>query len=220
MTKAIIMLTKDDSTVSDAVKVFHSIKNMGISCIGFKDKGLSPEGIKELVRLIRKENMEIYFEIVSETKDATLESAERAMELGVDYLIGGKYIRDVLGIIKNRIKYYPYVGEIVGHPCLLRGEPGEMIAEAKEFESLGIDGINLLAYRYNGDVSQLIPTLQKAVNLPLIIAGNIDSLEKIRFITKLNISAFTMGTALFNKKFAPGGSLNAQIECVLKETNQ
>lgn len=220
MTKAIIMLTKDDSTIPDAVKVFHSIKNIGISSIGFKDKGLPPEEMKELVRLIRKENMEIYFEIVSETKDATLESAERAVELGADCLIGGKYIRDVLGIIKNRIKYYPYVGEIVGHPCLLRGEIGEMVAEAKEFESLGIDGINLLAYRYNGDVGQLIQTLQKAVSLPFIIAGSIDSLEKIRFIKKSNISAFTVGTALFNKKFDPAGSLNAQIECVLKETKQ
>jgi hypothetical protein len=216
MTDPIVMLTKGDLTIPDAVKVFHSIKDTGISHIGFKDRGLPPEGLKELAQTVKKENIKIYFEIISHTKEDTLQSAEKALELGADYLIGGKFVQDVLPVVKNRIKYYPYAGKVVGHPCMLEGEIEEIVDEAVEFMASGADGINLLAYRYQGSPEQLITALQKA-GLPLIVAGNIDSPERIRFLTRLNISAFTIGTALFDKKFAPRKSLNEQIKFVLSE---
>ena len=217
MTDPIIMLTKGDLTILDAVKVFYSIKDTGISHIGFKDRGLPSEELKELAQAIKKENIKIYFEIISHTKEDTLQSAEKALELEADYLIGGKHVQDVLPVVKNRIKYYPYAGRVVGHPCMLQGEIEKIVDEAAEFMASGADGINLLAYRYQGDPEKLITALQK-VGLPLIVAGNIDSPERIRFLTRLNISAFTVGTAIFEKKFAPGKTLQEQIEIVFKET--
>jgi hypothetical protein len=217
MTNPIIMLTKGDLTIPDAVEVFHSIKDTGVSHIGFKDRGLSPEKLKELAEIIRKENIKIYFEIVSETKEDTLKSAQMALELDADYLIGGKYVEDVLPVVKNRIKYYPYAGKVVGHPCMLEGEIEEIIDEAVEFMASGVDGINLLAYRYQGSAEKLITALKK-VDLPIIVAGNIDSREKIRFLIKSDISAFTVGTALFDKKFAPEKTMQEQIEAVIEET--
>jgi len=216
MTDPIIMLTKGDLTIPDAVKVFYSIKDTGISHIGFKDRGLPPEELKELAQAVKKENIQIYFEIISHTKEDTLQSAQKALELEADYLIGGKHVQDVLPVVKNRMKYYPYAGKVVGHPCMLQGEIEEIVDEAVEFMTSGVDGINLLAYRYQGDPEKLITALQK-VDLPLIVAGNIDSPVRIRFLTRLNISAFTVGTALFEKKFAPGKTLQEQIEIVLKE---
>lgn len=217
MTNPIIMLTKGDLTIPDAVEVFQSIRDTGVSHIGFKDRGLSLEKLKELVQIVRKENIKIYFEIISHSKEDTLKSAETALELDADYLLGGKYIQDVLPIVKNRIKYYPYAGKVVGHPCMLEGETEEIINEAVEFMASGVDGINLLAYRYKGNPEKLIIALKKA-DLPLLVAGNIDSKEKIRFLVKSDISAFTVGTALFDKKFAPGKTLQEQIGVVLGET--
>ena len=54
------------------------------------------------------------------------------------------------------IKFFPYVGQIVDHPCLLRGTIDEIADDARRAEALGVDGINLLAYRYDGDVDALV----------------------------------------------------------------
>ncbi len=221
MTKAIIMLTYNDLTIPDAVKTFQAIRHIGITHIGFKDKGILLEEAEELVKLMREENMEIYYEIVSETEQEALDSARKAIELKVDYLIGGQCIKDIMNIIKNsRIKYYPYIGRVISHPCLLRGTLDEIIADAKSAEKLGVDGINLLAYRWDGNSNQLITAVKNSVNLPLIIAGDIDSFQRIRFVTELNISAFTIGSALFDKKFVPKESLSSQIISVLREKNR
>ena len=49
-------------------------------------------------------------------------SAEVAAAIGPDYLIGGTIIEPIQKILEGTaIKFFPYVGEIVGHPCLLRG---------------------------------------------------------------------------------------------------
>ena len=94
---------------------------------------------------------------MSETEEATLASARAAAEIGPDYLIGGTLIEPVQEIIAGTgIKFFPYVGQIVGHPCLLRGSIAEIADDARRAEALGVDGINLLAYRYDGDVDALV----------------------------------------------------------------
>lgn len=221
MTRVVIMLTRDDVTIPHAVQAFRNLRDTGISDIGFKDIGLPFEGRKKLVAAIKKEHMNVYFEIVRGTREDIIRSAREAVELGVDYLIGGKYLQEVASIVKaNKIRYYPYVGRVFGHPCLLAGSIDEILAEAREREGRGVDGLNLLAYRYNGDSRSLIRNLKGALKVPLLVAGSVDSPEKIQFLTRLKIPAFTVGTALFEKKFLPGASLSDQVKFVLKEANQ
>jgi len=140
------------------------------------------------------------------------------VKLGVDNLIGGTYVEETLPLIKNTgIKYFPYIGKIVGHPCLLRGTIEEITKDARRVEALGVNGIDLLAYRYDGDVERLIKSVQNAVKIPLIIAGSIDSFEKVRKMAELGVWAFTIGSAVFDKKFVPNGTLSDQISAVFKE---
>ena len=73
------------------------------------------------------------------------------------------------------VKFWPYVGQIVGHPCLLRGSIDEIVADTKRAAELGVDGINLLAYRYDGDVEALVRAVVGATDLPVICAGSVDS---------------------------------------------
>ena len=89
--------------------------------------------------------------------------------------------------------------------------------DAKRVEKLGVPGINLLAYRYDGDVEKLIVSVQNAVKIPLIVAGSINSYERVRKMKELDIWAFTIGGAIFDKKFVPEGSYSDNIEAVLKE---
>ena len=86
-------------------------------------------------------------------------------------------------------------GEIVGHPCLLRGSIERICDDARKAEAAGVDGINLLAYRYDGDVSALVGAVSEATTLPLICAGSVDSVARIEELRDLGVWAFTIGTA-------------------------
>ena len=131
-------------------------------------------------------------------------------------MIGGTYIDATLALIKNTmIKYFPYVGNIVDHPCKLRGSIEDIVNDTKKVKEKGIPGINLLAYRYNGDVELLIEKVH-AVGLPMIVAGSIDSYERVKKMKDMNIWAFTIGGAIFDKKFFSQGSLSNNINEVLK----
>lgn len=120
-------------------------------------------------------------EVVSETEDANVRAIEIAKKLDVNYLIGGTFVSLTLPLIKDtKIKYFPYIGKVVGHPCVLKGEIREILDDAKRVEELGVDGINLLAYRYTGDPETLMMQVVKYTKLPVIIAGSINSVERIR----------------------------------------
>ena len=217
MTKFIFMETYNDMTRSDAIKVYKEIRDTKLKFIGFKDIGLPIGQLKELHSMMKKDGRTTFLEVVSASEKDTLQSTKVALELGVDYLIGGTYIDSTLPLIKNtKIKYFPYVGKIVDHPCKLRGSIEEIVNDTKKVKKKGISGINLLAYRYNGDVEQLIEKVS-AVGLPMIVAGSIDSYERVRKMKDMNIWAFTIGGAIFDKKFVAQGSLTDNIDAVLKE---
>ena len=216
MSNFIFMFTYNDVTVPNAIEVFEEVKETGIKCVGFKDIGLPVGKLKTLVNTLRKEKRIIFLEVVSETEEANIRSAKRAIELDVDYLIGGTYVKPTLHLLKEtHIKYCPYVGKVVGHPCLLRGTISEISEDAKKVEALGVSGINLLAYRYDGDIDRLITSMLQAVNIPVIVAGSINSFERVKRVTELGVWGFTIGGAIFDKKFVPDGSLSDQITAVM-----
>ena len=113
------------------------------------------------------------------------------------------------------IRDSPYIGKIVGHPCLLRGTVEKIEKDARTVERLGVAGIDLLAYRYDRDPVPMIKAVQKAVKIPLIIAGSVDSLERVRKLIDLDVWSFTIGSAFFDRKFVPNGNLTDQITTVL-----
>ncbi len=158
-----------------------------------------------------------YLEVVSETAEDTLESARAAAEIGPDYLIGGTLIEPVQEIIAGTgIKFFPYVGQIVGHPCLLRGSIEEIAEDARRAESLGVDGINLLAYRYDGDVDALVEAVVGATSLPVIAAGSVDSPARIQALAERGVWAFTIGTAALDGVLVEGG--RSTSSCAARST--
>ena len=211
------METYNDMTRVDAIPVYKEIRKIKVKCIGFKDIGLPMTKLKELHTMMKKDGRTTFLEVVSASEKDTVQSTKVALELGVDYLIGGTYIDATLPLLKNtKIKYFPYVGKIVDHPCKLRGSIEEIVSDTKKVKERGIPGINLLAYRYNGNVDQLIGKVS-AVGLPMIVAGSIDSYERVRKMKEMDIWAFTIGGAIFDKKFVGNGSLADNIDAILKE---
>jgi hypothetical protein len=216
MIEFIFMLTRDDVTLGDARAVYASVAGSGIRHVGCKDLGLPREELAALMDDIRANGHTTYLEVVSETEEATLESARVAAEIRPDHLIGGTLIEPVQEILAGTgVKLWPYVGRIVGHPCLLRGSIDEIVADTERAAALGVDGINLLAYRYDGDVEALVRAVVGATDLPVICAGSVDSVERIRALDASGAWGFTIGTAALDLALVEGGGLGAQLSAAL-----
>lgn len=217
MSEFIFMLTRDDETVSDARAIYASVAESGVTHFGCKDVGLPLDQLTALIDEIRGDGHTTYLEVVSETEEATLQSARVAAEIRPDYLIGGTLIEPVLQIIDGTgIRFFPYVGQIVGHPCLLRGTVDRIAADAREAERLGVDGVNLLAYRYDGDVDALVEAVVGSTSLPVIAAGSVDSTARIAALSDRDVWGFTVGTAALDGEFAPGEPLETQLAVILR----
>ena len=217
MIEFIFMLTRDDVTLTDARAVYGSIAGTGVRHVGCKDLGLPRDELAALMDDIRGNGHTTYIEVVSETEEATLESARAAAEIRPDHLIGGTTIEPVQEILAGTgVRFWPYVGRIVGHPCLLRGTLDEIVADTERAASLGVDGINLLAYRYDGDVEALVRAVVAATDLPVICAGSVDSVDRIRALDACGVHAFTIGTAALDGALVEGAPLSGQLQAALE----
>jgi len=212
----IFMLTRDDQTLRDARSVYAAIADVGVRHVGCKDIGLPHDELRALMGDIRAKGATTYLEVVSESEEATLASARAAVEIGPDYLIGGTLVEPVQEILAGTgIRFFPYVGRIVDHPCLLRGTIDEIVADTRRVEALGVDGVNLLAYRYDGDVDALVEAVVGATSLPVICAGSVDSAARIRALSERVVWAFTIGTAALDGKLVDGEPLAGQLRHAL-----
>tara|TARA_Y100000588_G_scaffold393885_1_gene511756 strand:+ start:5348 stop:6421 length:1074 start_codon:yes stop_codon:yes gene_type:complete len=212
------MLTANDSTIPDALNKLKEVLAGGARHIGFKDVGLSFEDLKLLADEIRLAGGRSYLEVVSLEADRELESAEAAVKLDVDCLLGGTRAKEVINIIgANPIRYFPFPGHIVGHPSILKGTIPEIVESARALVALeGVHGLDLLAYRFNGDVSELMNKVCKASPKPVVIAGSIDGEERIKAAAAAGAAAFTVGTAALTGSFpAEKVGLVSQIRSVM-----
>jgi hypothetical protein len=203
----ILMLTYNDTTVKDAMEIFHTCKHAPVTHWGFKDVGLEPGEMKALVNEMKKAGKTTYLEVVSLSEDEGLRGARIAVEAGVDILMGTVYFDSILGFLKDKpIHYYPFPGHIFSHPSIMDGDIDEIVTHARFLQSKGVQGMDLLSYRYVGDAYCLLREVVKATNVPIVSAGSIDSYKRLAEVWKAGAWGFTIGSALFDKKFAPGGS--------------
>lgn len=216
MPEFIFMLTHEDVTVENALEVYDEVRNTGLRYVGFKDVGPSFETLKELAQTIHEGGHEVMLEVVSERREDELRSARAALDLGVDYLLGGTHADEVAEIVAGTgVRYCPFPGRIVGHPSLLRGGIEEISDSARKLAAMEeVWGLDLLAYRYDGDVDALVRSVVDAVDVPVIAAGSVDSAEKIGRLSDAGVWGFTVGSAIFDGTFT-GGSVRERVERVL-----
>ena len=203
----LLMLTYNDTTVKDAQEIFRECRDAPVSHWGFKDVGLSPEEMKALVREMKNAGKTTYLEVVSLSEDDGLRGAKIALQAGFDILMGTVFFDSILDYLTGKpIKYYPFPGHIHGHPSILDGTIEEIVAHAKFLEGRGVQGMDLLSYRYVGDAPRLLREVVTATRVPIVSAGSIESYKRIAEVWQAGAWGFTIGTALFEKKFAPSGS--------------
>lgn len=212
----IIMLTHHDVTVDNALEVFISCKELPIVNWGFKDVGLPYGKMEELLKEMKKAGKKTFLEVVTYTEEECMKGARLAVELGFDCLCGTLFYPSVWKYLKNKeIQYFPFVGQVSGSPSVLKGTAESMIKQAQQFAQKGIHGTDILAYRFVGDPEKLAKEYVRNSPIPVCVAGSIDSVERLKKINDIQPESFTMGSALFDKKFAVGGTFKENLQIVL-----
>jgi hypothetical protein len=217
MLEFIFMLTHNDTTVPDALAVYDEIRDLPLRYVGFKDVGLAPAQLRELAARIHADDREVMLEVVSERADDELRSIGSALDIGVDWVLGGTHPDEALAILAASGKRYcPFPGRVIGHPSLLRGTIAEVAESARTLTARdGVHGVDLLAYRHDGAVPELVSAVVEASSGPVIAAGSVDSPERIRVLAERGVWGFTIGGAVFERRLPAGPTIREQVAWVL-----
>ena len=211
----IVMLTHHDMTVPNAQELFGQCVDLPVTHWGFKDVGLPHEEMKALVRQMKAAGKVTFLEVVSLSEEDGLTGARLAVEAGFDILMGTVYFDSLHQFLKDKpVKYYPFPGHVYSHPSILDGTIEEIVNHALSLQSKGVQGLDLLAYRYVGDARKLLQEVVKATKIPIVCAGSIATFQRIAEVWEAKSWGFTIGSAFFEMKFVPGGSFEGNIQAV------
>ncbi len=214
----IFMLTRQDRTVADCLAVMAEVAPLGLGHIGFKDVGAGLETLRALNAMIRGGGALSYLEVVATSPAAALQSAEMAVRIGVDRLLGGTEVAETLRILAGSgIEYYPFPGQPFGHPTQLAGSAALIEAQAAAFVAMGCAGVDLLAYRATEAAPlDLVRAARRGLGAQgrLICAGGVDSRARVAALRAAGCDAFTVGSAAFDLAFSPAAGLAGQLAAI------
>lgn len=201
----VVMLTNKDLTVENALELFTECKDLPVQHWGFKNVGIPEEKMAEIVKAMKDAGKTTYLEVVTYDEDSCQEAAELAVDCGFDCLMGTVFHDSVWEYLKDKpILYSPFVGKVGGSPTVLEGSFDEIINEAKTLMGKGVKAFDLLAYRHKEGGEALARRFCQEIEAKNTIAGSIGSFERIDLMSEIGAWGYTMGSALFDKKFSDG----------------
>jgi hypothetical protein len=216
----IFMLTHGDRTVANCLDVVEEVIAAGVRHIGFKDVGVGEDVLVTLAERIRRAGAVSYMEVVSSTPETIDASIRMAVRTGAERVLGGQDTEAALEALSaTGAAYYPFPGLPAGHPTVLHGDAGLVEADCARFRAAGCAGADLLAYRSaEADPLELIRAARRGLGDGwLIVAGSVDSPERIADIRTAGADAFTIGTAVFDNRFdAASGDIARQCVRILE----
>jgi len=215
----IVMLTHHDVTVANAAECFKQCADLPVKYWGFKDNGLTVSQMESLVQEFRDAGKVPVLEVVSSNPDEVENAAILAISSGVEYFTGARFSASVAQRLHEAgIKYFPFCGNIGGPPITLTGTPQDIIEDARRIRAQGADGIDLVAWRYaDGDPVTLATSLITELGGEnVVIAGSINSVQRLRQVYEIGAFACTMGGALFERAFIPEGSFRENLHAVIQ----
>ncbi len=213
------MLTRSDETVVDCLDTWSAIESVGLTHAGFKDVGVDIATLAELNRRMQANGVTTYLEVVSTSSEACLRSARAAVQIGVDRLMGGTQVAEIMSIVHGTgIEYLPFPGVPVGHPTVLGGSPALVEQQCRDFAGQGCGGVDLLAYRATeADPLELVRAARRGTHGYLVVAGSVSTTMQIDALRTAGADAFTVGSAVFDGSFSPNkGLLTSQLRDVMQ----
>ena len=172
---------------------------------------------------MRADGREVFLEVVSERAEDELRSVEAALDIGVDWLLGGTHPDEALWPSSTRSARPARPAGRATAPSRAassairassRASIDEIADSARALTARdGVDGLDLLAYRWTGDVPALVRAVVDASAGPVIAAGSVDSAARIHALQRAGAWAFTIGGAIFDRQLPAGPSVREQVEC-------
>ena len=217
----IVMLTHNDVTVGDAREVFRASADLPVQYWGFKDAGMTRREMEQLARDLKEAGKTPVLEVVSFDEKELLEASELAIACGMEYFTGSFFAPAVAKRVSEAgLRYFPFCGDVGGSPIELRGTPDAIAQHAQRIRDEGADGVDLVAYRYTeGDPVALAECVTHQLGHDnVIVAGSINSTERIERMHQIQPFAYTMGGALFEGVFVPHGSFRENLQQVVEIT--
>jgi len=212
----IVMLTQNDITVKNAYDVFMSSYDLDIHCWGFKNTGINKSDMYKLAKTMKEKGKKTFLEVLTYDETSCLDIAKAAVECEFDEVLGTLYFPSVHKYLNdNNISYKPFVGKVSGIPCVLESAYAEIANDAKSLMEKGITGFDFLAYRHKENGENLARKFCKEIDAQICIAGSISGFKHIDVMLDIAPWAFTIGSALFDKKFASNGSFRDNLRAVL-----
>jgi hypothetical protein len=217
----VFMLTHGDRTIEHAAEVVPELAGTGLRYIGFKDVGADASRQRELTALAHDAGFEVMLEVVSTSKQDELASLHAAAAAGVDWVLGGTHASDGAGILPDTVRYCPFPGKVVDHPSVLLGSIDEIAGDAEKLTALDhVSGLDLLAYRHpTADHEALIREVVRRSRGPVIVAGSIASIDRVRAVSDAGAWGFTIGSAIFDGLLPGAPSVADQVRGVLDATS-
>jgi hypothetical protein len=214
----IFMLTHNDVTVDNALEVLDELRDSGLRYVGFKDIGPPPAVLTQVADAAHDAGMEVMLEVVSTSAEDELQSLRAALQVGVDWVLGGTHPDEGAAILAGHdVRYCPFPGIIEGHPSVLKGELAAIVAHATQITAAPeVHGVDLLAYRHETvDPIELTRAVVEAVDGPVIAAGSVATLEQIAALEGAGAWGFTIGGAIFEQRLPGGPTVAGQVAAVL-----
>ncbi|MET8182502.1 hypothetical protein [Streptomyces sp. NPDC005336] len=213
------MLTHHDVTVPNARECFREAADLPVQYWGFKDVGLPVSEMEKLVGDFREAGKAPVLEVVRFEEKDLLQAASLAADCGVEYFTGGVFSEAVMERLRAAgMKYFPFCGRVGGSPIELTGTPEDVVADARRLRELGADGVDLVAYRYaSGDpVSLAKQVVGQLGGDNVILAGSVNSADRVQRMHEISPLGYTMGGALFEAVFESSGSFRDNLEHLVK----
>lgn len=221
-----VMLTWHDKTVHNAIELFEECKDLDVTEWGFKNVGICEYDTVNLIHRMNEAGKRTNYEIITRNEEAYRYGEITAQRAKFKCMMGTKYDKQLHKALKKEgIEFMPAVGQpgcvYNGEHGVMLGEEDEILSEADELiHKIGVEGITIPIFRYYKDSEHLLRRLLEVIPGSLItIAGSVDTFEKIDMMNALGIAKFTMGSALFNRKYVPEGSFRDNLKYVADYIN-
>ena len=218
MSHFVFMLTHGDRTIEHAAEVVPALADTGLRYIGFKDVGADASRQRELTALAHDAGFEVMLEVVSTSKEDELASLHAAAAAGVDWVLGGTHAPEWADVLPDGVRYCPFPGKVVDHPSVLLGSIDEIADDAARLTALDhVSGLDLLAYRHpTADHAALIREVVARSGGPVIVAGSIADIDRVRAVSDAGAWGFTIGSAIFDGLLPGAPSVADQVRGVLE----
>ena len=208
----IFMLTRHDRTVEDAGELIDAACDLGVTHVGFKDVGVPPAVMQELVRKIRSARSSLL------PRSREHDTRGRAPVAPRWRAISGSTACWAGPISTRRSESsatfpatFPFPGRPIGHPTRLEGSAA-LVAEHSP-QGAG-DGLRRrrspCVPRDRGRSARSGARRARGIaGGKLIVAGSISTKRQIDALAEAGVDAFTIGSAVFEGAFSPGEGIAA-----------